>query len=138
LSHSETGTSYKRPKSAQQSAPAGVGENRSPRTFKAEDFPIPPELDTPAFREAWREWSEFRRTAKRKPITEHAARLQMDQLRRAGPDAAVSAIREAIANDWQGLFPRLNQGTPNERKTQWAESKWQRAFGPAEPTNEDP
>ncbi len=131
------GTSYKRPKSAKKSAhppnpPEGGGVGEPPRRFRAEEFPIPVGLDTPEFREAWREWCEFRRHTKRKPISEPAARLQMPDLERAGPAAAVEAIHKAIKKDWQGLVLDTSKGNPDdriERKAQRAENALQRAFG---------
>ncbi len=147
LSHCAKRTTYKRPDSAQSAHPpsppegGSVAEPPPPggeavgepprRTFRAEEFPIPVGLDTPAFRDAWREWCEFRRHTKRKPISEAAAGKQMAGLDRAGSAAAVEAIEEAIANDWQGLFPDTKKGNSDdriERKARRAESEWEAAF----------
>ena len=76
-----------------------------PPPFDPSLVPIPERLRVPVFLDAWRDWIAFRRK-KRKPISKEAADEQLKQLAEAGPDAAVKAIRLAIANDWQGLFPK--------------------------------
>ena len=78
-------------------------------TAKREPFdpmlaPIPVELRTPEFLDAWTDWIAVRRE-QRKPLTKRAVDEQLRQLAEAGPDAAVKAIRKSIANDWQGVFP---------------------------------
>ena len=65
---------------------------------------IPPELDTEDFRRAWGEW-KAERAAKRKNYTPRGEREQLRKLAAFGPAAAVAAIRDSIAQGWQGLFP---------------------------------
>jgi uncharacterized protein YdaU (DUF1376 family) len=65
---------------------------------------IPEPLRTPAFTTAWSDWLEYR-SEKRKPVTKRAAGMQLKKLATVGPAVAVAAIEQAIANDWQGLFP---------------------------------
>jgi hypothetical protein len=65
---------------------------------------LPVELQTDQFRTAWRELCEHR-ASKRKPVTKMAAPKLIAKCARAGPVAAVKAIEDAIANDWQGIFP---------------------------------
>lgn len=85
-----------------------------PTPFDPSLVPIPERLRVPVFLDAWRDWIAFR-SKKRKPISEEAADEQLKQLAEAGPDAAVKAIRMAIANDWQGLFPK--QAGPTGKPT---------------------
>jgi hypothetical protein len=65
--------------------------------------PIPAELDTPEFRSLWADWLA-ERTARRKPLTERAARFQLADLAPLGPAAAAACIKASVANGWQGLF----------------------------------
>jgi hypothetical protein len=66
--------------------------------------PLPPGLDTPAFREAWSAWLEDRK-ARKVPVTARAAAMQLAKLVEHGPGVAVLAIQNSIANQWKGLFP---------------------------------
>lgn len=75
----------------------------------AEAVPIPDALDTPEFRVTWADWLAARR-AKRKPVSDRAARGQLSDLAAIGPVNAVACIRESIRNDWQGLFPDKFRG----------------------------
>lgn len=70
---------------------------------KVEDLPIPPDLDSPEFREVWSEFVAHRREI-RKPITARAARMMLKQLAAWGPSRAIAGIRRSIANGWQGIF----------------------------------
>lgn len=54
--------------------------------------------------EAWCEWVEFRR-AKRKPISEIAAKKQLGSLQKLTPEQQQMTISHSIENDYQGLFP---------------------------------
>ena len=73
--------------------------------FDPAEIDLPAELDTEAFRAKWREWCEYR-AEKRKPVSAVAAARSIEKCRRAGEGAALAAIDDAIAADWQGLFPR--------------------------------
>ena len=78
--------------------------------FDPTGFPLPQWLD----RADWIRWCEDRRTRK-KPITEHAAPLQLKALadyRRDGFDAR-EVIEHSIANGYQGLFPPKRGGRAN-------------------------
>lgn len=63
------------------------------------------------FVSCWHDWVQDRK-ARHKPVTEIGARDQLAKLvREAGdPTAAVSWIRESIANGWQGIFAPRNIG----------------------------
>jgi hypothetical protein len=71
--------------------------------------PIPARIDTPEVRTAWEDWIA-ERAARRKPLTERAARLALDQLADLTPAQVVECIRLSIANGWQGLFPERFRG----------------------------
>lgn len=73
--------------------------------FSPAEIDLPPELDTEAFRAKWREWCAYR-SEKRKPVSAVAAARSIEKCRRAGEAASLAAIDDAIAADWQGLFPR--------------------------------
>ena len=76
--------------------------------------PIPPELDTEAFRKAWEEWLENRHE-KRKPVTARAATKQFEQMVAAGVAGSIAAIDLSIANGWTGVFPKAADQAPSER-----------------------
>lgn len=82
-----------------------------PAPFDPKAVEIPPSLDTPEFRTAWGEWCDYR-AKKRKPVSEAAVRKQFKRLSAIGPEAAVAAIDQAIASDWQGLFPDKQRSSP--------------------------
>lgn len=75
--------------------------------FNPAEIDLPVELDTEAFRAKWREWCEYR-ADKRKPVSAVAAARSLEKCRAAGAEAACRAIDDAIAADWQGLFPKAN------------------------------
>ncbi len=88
---------------------------KATRTVAPED-PLPPSLDTPAFRLKWAEWLTYRRAAKGVPVTALAAAKQFAQLIPLGPETAARSIDLSIANDWQGLIPeRLRTAAPSSQ-----------------------
>lgn len=65
--------------------------------------PLPRQLDTPEFREAWQDWLKYR-AERRQGITPTTAKAQLAKLANAGPSSAVAMIHQSIENGWQGLF----------------------------------
>ena len=97
-------------------SPDGISEGGEPTPgpLRAEDVPIPPELDTPEFRKAWLErWLPWRRSreGRNKPVSVGAAKAQLAKLAPCGPGQACLAIAASISNDWQGLFPEPANGS---------------------------
>lgn len=87
----------------------GDQSRQPPKTaFDAAEVALPAELDTVEFRERWQAWAAYRRK-KRKPISEDAAKRQLEELVRYGPSGAIESINASIANDWQGIFPPKKQ-----------------------------
>lgn len=76
----------------------------------SEDVPIPLELDTPAFREAWTSWLRHRRE-RSKPVTATAAATQLRKLAGWGAERAVRAIEHSVGNGWQGVFEEKDHGS---------------------------
>ena len=67
---------------------------------------IPDTLNTPEFCAAWEEWLAYRkerRLAAYKPI---GLKVQLNRLAAFGPESAIAAIAESIAQNYQGLFPK--------------------------------
>jgi hypothetical protein len=64
--------------------------------------PIPPELNTPEFREAWDRWAQHRREIK-KPLTPTSIDQQLKSLAKMGLSRAIETIEHTIAKGWQGL-----------------------------------
>jgi hypothetical protein len=69
---------------------------------------MPKVLDTPEFLKAWILWTEDRKQ-RRKPITDHAAELQLETLagiaKSFGVAGAVASITQSIERGYTGLFP---------------------------------
>lgn len=74
-------------------------------------MPIPPELDTDEFREAWAGWKAERVARKQKLLTPRGEAAQLKHLAKFGPAVAVEAIEASTRNNWIGLFPeKVNAG----------------------------
>lgn len=75
--------------------------------------PIPQELDTPEFREAWTLWNEYRVEAKFKAYKPIGARITLKRLSQWGSSRSVAAIEHSIHMGYQGIFePRDADKTP--------------------------
>lgn len=66
-------------------------------------LPIPPQLDTEAFRDAWRDWQAYRREI-RHPLKPMSAKGQLRDFSALGVDKSIIQIQTSIKNGWQGLF----------------------------------
>lgn len=75
---------------------------------------IPPELDTPEFREAWQRWGVFR-TEIKAPLTPSMAAGQLKRLAREGVIPSIERINSRIENGWRGLWfkDENSNGTPS-------------------------
>lgn len=93
------GDGDQKPKRKRERPPKDL--NAMPWTEDAVPLPHGPE-----FRDAWMKWLSTR-AARRKPVTNLAARLALEKLERAGLTAeeAAACVFDSAANDWQGLFP---------------------------------
>lgn len=75
----------------------------SPRgRFDPAGVEVPPNLQTPEFSKAWRDWIAHRRDI-RKPLTSGSCGRQLQELARIGPHQAVAAIGRSILNGWTGI-----------------------------------
>lgn len=82
--------------------------------------PLPPELDSPEFLEAWQEWVRVRVEIK-KPLKATGAKACIKKLLRfakaGGIDAAIETLENSSAGGYQGLFdPRERRAGTNGRK----------------------
>ncbi len=77
---------------------------------KSVELPLVPLLlNTPDFEEAWSDWKTYRKDRKM-ALTPTTAKVQLQKLESWGTPKAIQAIRDSIANNWQGFFePRDNQ-----------------------------
>lgn len=66
--------------------------------------PLPPVLETPAFRAAWDDWQAYRRERRLPKLIPKSEAAQLTRLAEWGHDNAVRSIRESISQQWQGLF----------------------------------
>lgn len=63
---------------------------------------FPPNLRTPAFVGAWREWEQYRRERKNR-LTPTTVQHQLKYLSAQGEADAIATIRHTITKGWQGL-----------------------------------
>ena len=80
-----------------------------------ESFPVPANLNTPEFLEAWSEWDEFRREV-RKKLTKSSVKKQLKELSAMGLPAAIESINQSIKNGWTGLFERKKEANGSKAK----------------------
>jgi hypothetical protein len=78
-------------------------EGGKPPKFDPASISLPQSLRTPEFAQAWCAWCD-ERVAKKKPISERAAALQLKNLASWGVKGAVDSIESSISNGYQGLF----------------------------------
>jgi hypothetical protein len=71
--------------------------------FDAFKCDLPEQLNTDAFREAWRSWCQHRREI-RKPLTPTTTQKQLKKLASLGAVHAVAAIEHSISGGWTGIF----------------------------------
>lgn len=64
---------------------------------------IPEILNQPAFLILWRDWVDDRK-ARKKPMTEIAAKLQLNEMAEWGIEKAIQAINTSIKAGYQGIF----------------------------------
>lgn len=84
---------------------------------------FPDNLRTRPFEDKWAEWLGYRK-AKRKPVSEIAAKKQLKSLGDVGVTAAIAAIDKAIESDWQSVHPRPISPEKPKVETQNFKEKW--------------
>lgn len=84
---------------------------KSPKGDSVDSVPIPSELDTPAFGEAWADWQKHRREI-RKPLKKTQAEKQLRQFADWGVARAIAAIEHTITMGWQGIREPEGRGPP--------------------------
>lgn len=105
--------------------PAPTKERRS--VLKKEDVPktealfeltdtLPGALNRTDILDAWECFKEERKAMK-KPLTERAAKMIVDDLVSWGPDAALAALKASITNRWAGVFKPKNGAGVAPQKT---------------------
>lgn len=77
----------------------------SPIPITGEDIPLPDALLTEAFKGKWAEWEEYRRQRHLPAYKPMSVKSQWGRLAKWGHDTAIEAIDEAIAQNYQGIFP---------------------------------
>lgn len=64
------------------------------------DYPLPPELDTPAFRAAWCEWHAYRRERGETPWVESVCRKWVATFLEWGVVRSIAALDHTIRSSW--------------------------------------
>jgi predicted outer membrane lipoprotein len=80
-----------------------------PVKARAETLPIPPDLDSPAFDAAWRDWIRFRR-GRRHPCDCDTMARQLESLAPLGAARATDCLKSSLTNGYQGIFPEKFSG----------------------------
>lgn len=75
-----------------------------PKTGAASPLVLPGVLDTAEFRSAWHDYENHRKASKHSKLTAQGQELKFREMAEWGHDIAVKAIRESIANGYQGIF----------------------------------
>lgn len=76
---------------------------RPPNPPKAEEVPIPGNLQSPEFVNAWEEWKAYRREARLKN-TPRSEKGQLKKLSEIGPLRAIAAIEFSIRQAYTGVY----------------------------------
>jgi len=87
------------------------GRTKTKKAKPSSSEALPPELDTPSFRAAWKLWEQHRREIK-KTLTPTTRTKQLEMLEAAGVDTAISIIDKSIESGWTGLFKESKNGKP--------------------------
>lgn len=84
-------------------------EKRDPRArargTRQEETLFPPELDSPAVREAWDRWEAGRSGKKYKPQARAAAIRKLAKFADGDQAKAIDMLEHSLAGGWAGLFP---------------------------------
>lgn len=75
-----------------------------PNQFNPESIQLP---FNGKFSETWCEWCKFR-SSKKKPLSEMAAKKQIELLQCYPETVAIQMLIQSITNDWQGIFEVKN------------------------------
>lgn len=79
------------------------GKKKAAPPLPPADWLPPQQLDTPAFRQLWHKWEQYRKTAKKDPLTDHSRELQLVALAKLGETDAIEIIEHTISSNWSGL-----------------------------------
>ncbi|MFI4861755.1 MAG: hypothetical protein ACIAXF_13875 [Phycisphaerales bacterium JB063] len=89
---------------------------------------IPPPLDTPEFRDKWREYQKYRRECGWRALKPRSVKQKLKELAEHGHAESIRAIDTSIANGWQGIFPgKGGAGPAGHRKAPGAGTAAERA-----------
>jgi hypothetical protein len=80
----------------------------NPVGLKTELPPIPQNLNTEAFTEAWLDWQRLCKE-RRKPLKPTSANRQLQTLSAMGPARAVAAVLHSIEKNYQGIYEPTNK-----------------------------
>jgi hypothetical protein len=76
---------------------------------------LPKSVNTPELRQAWKDYTDYRKERRFKTLAASSIRAQFETFAKWGAPAAIDRIRETIRNGWQGIFePKhgTNGGVP--------------------------
>lgn len=99
-----------------QTATQKTTQPKAPKTTSEVLFaePLHESFVDPLFRDAWLDWTEYRRQHNRPYKNEREAKKGYEHLLKLShndPSQAADIVNQTIANGWQGLFPDKSNGT---------------------------
>lgn len=75
------------------------------------EYPLPPCLDTPQFRQVWQQWVTYRGQLKAR-LVPTTIQKQLKQLEAFGHDGAIASLNRSMSAGWKGLFAPESSGSP--------------------------
>jgi DNA-binding PadR family transcriptional regulator len=92
---------------------------------------LPKSLDVEAFRQAWRNYMDYRKASRKSPLLKVSILAQWKAMESWGLDNAIASIEDTIRQSWSGLFPPRN-GPPS------SQGGTQKFYGPNKPSRPPP
>jgi hypothetical protein len=92
-----------------------IADENNSAHYDPKTAPLPEDLDTPDFRQAWADWWVYRRERRLPVYKSSTIQQQFREFRQWGVANAITAIRESIRQNYQGLFepkPKFSNGPP--------------------------
>lgn len=91
-------------------------KNYKPKTKNQEPILLQIELpfQSSEFSQLWEDWKSYRKEIK-KPLSERSQKMQLQEISKMGEQGAMQAIKQSIANGYQGIFAANNVKQQNHK-----------------------
>jgi hypothetical protein len=98
------------------STSSSTSKKKGDKLASFEESEFPANLQTDAFAKAWEGFLAYRKSSRLKALATASIQAQLQNLSEMGHDGAIAAIKQSIANGWQGIFPPKGQKPMEARK----------------------